>query len=308
MPTNLALDDKLIEEARRIGGHATKKDAVNAALDEYIRHRKQLECPCCSALSTTPRAAVPPPIGASTASTPPDRKREMMLLADASVWWLALRQQRGATLNATEERLRDEFAAAIRIGGVVMIGPVRQQLLAGVSEPAQMGKLRTALQAFRDEPLETSDYEEAARLRSVAAVAWNAAPSTCSSWRLRAGASGSCPPATPQCQRCLEAVVSLRSRLSWCSTWTTRGATAQYSSLSAYSSSQLTADNPPTFHVEHSPLTGPATQAQRNAQFVTSVDPSDSAASAFRPLNYTAFPPKCAFPDSAAIAARPREF
>ena len=43
MPTNLALDDNLIEEARRIGGHVTKKDAVNAALDEYIRRRKQVE-------------------------------------------------------------------------------------------------------------------------------------------------------------------------------------------------------------------------------------------------------------------------
>jgi Arc/MetJ family transcription regulator len=43
MATNLALDDKLIEEARRIGGHATKKDAVTAALDEYIRRRKQQE-------------------------------------------------------------------------------------------------------------------------------------------------------------------------------------------------------------------------------------------------------------------------
>ncbi len=43
MATNLALDDKLIEEARRVGGHATKKDAVNAALDEYIRRRKQVE-------------------------------------------------------------------------------------------------------------------------------------------------------------------------------------------------------------------------------------------------------------------------
>lgn len=43
MPTNLALDDKLIDEARRIGNHATKKEAVTAALDEYIRHRKQLE-------------------------------------------------------------------------------------------------------------------------------------------------------------------------------------------------------------------------------------------------------------------------
>jgi len=43
MPTNLAIDDNLIEEARRIGGHVTKKQAVTAALDEYIRRRKQVE-------------------------------------------------------------------------------------------------------------------------------------------------------------------------------------------------------------------------------------------------------------------------
>jgi hypothetical protein len=43
MATNLALDDNLIEEARRIGGHVTKKEAVTAALDEYIRRRKQQE-------------------------------------------------------------------------------------------------------------------------------------------------------------------------------------------------------------------------------------------------------------------------
>jgi Arc/MetJ family transcription regulator len=42
MPTNLALDDRLIERARRVGRHKTKKEAVTAALDEYIRRRKQL--------------------------------------------------------------------------------------------------------------------------------------------------------------------------------------------------------------------------------------------------------------------------
>lgn len=42
MATNLALDDKLIEEAQRAGNHRTKKDAVTAALSEYIRRRKQL--------------------------------------------------------------------------------------------------------------------------------------------------------------------------------------------------------------------------------------------------------------------------
>jgi Arc/MetJ family transcription regulator len=42
MPTNLALDDGLIDEARRIGRHKTKKAAVTEALREYIQRRKQL--------------------------------------------------------------------------------------------------------------------------------------------------------------------------------------------------------------------------------------------------------------------------
>jgi Arc/MetJ family transcription regulator len=41
MPTNLAIDDRLIEEARKLGHHRTKKETVNAALDEYISRRKQ---------------------------------------------------------------------------------------------------------------------------------------------------------------------------------------------------------------------------------------------------------------------------
>lgn len=43
MATNLALDDNLIEEARKLGGHKSKKAAVTAALDEYIRRHKQME-------------------------------------------------------------------------------------------------------------------------------------------------------------------------------------------------------------------------------------------------------------------------
>jgi Arc/MetJ family transcription regulator len=43
MATNLALDDALIEEARKVGNHVTKKEAVTRALEEYVRHRKQLE-------------------------------------------------------------------------------------------------------------------------------------------------------------------------------------------------------------------------------------------------------------------------
>jgi Arc/MetJ family transcription regulator len=41
MPTNLGIDDRLITQAQKLGRHRTKKDAVTAALDEYIQRRKQ---------------------------------------------------------------------------------------------------------------------------------------------------------------------------------------------------------------------------------------------------------------------------
>jgi Arc/MetJ family transcription regulator len=41
MPTNLDIDDRLIAEAQRLGRHRTKKETVNAALDEYVQRRKQ---------------------------------------------------------------------------------------------------------------------------------------------------------------------------------------------------------------------------------------------------------------------------
>jgi hypothetical protein len=41
MATNLALDDRLLEEALKIGGKTTKKDTVTEALQEYINRRKQ---------------------------------------------------------------------------------------------------------------------------------------------------------------------------------------------------------------------------------------------------------------------------
>jgi Arc/MetJ family transcription regulator len=43
MATNLAIDEKLLCEATRIGGLKTKKDTVNEALKEYVLRRKQGE-------------------------------------------------------------------------------------------------------------------------------------------------------------------------------------------------------------------------------------------------------------------------
>ena len=41
MPTNLAIDDSLLEKARRIGKLRTKKETVTVALKEFIQRRRQ---------------------------------------------------------------------------------------------------------------------------------------------------------------------------------------------------------------------------------------------------------------------------
>jgi Arc/MetJ family transcription regulator len=41
MATNLDLDDKLVEAAQKLGRHKTKREAVNRALDEYVRWLRQ---------------------------------------------------------------------------------------------------------------------------------------------------------------------------------------------------------------------------------------------------------------------------
>ena len=41
MPTNLAIDDKLLNRAKRAGGFRTKKETVTVALEEFIARRDQ---------------------------------------------------------------------------------------------------------------------------------------------------------------------------------------------------------------------------------------------------------------------------
>ena len=41
MATNLQLDDSLVAEAKRLGGHRTKREAVDSALQEYVDRRRR---------------------------------------------------------------------------------------------------------------------------------------------------------------------------------------------------------------------------------------------------------------------------
>jgi predicted nucleic acid-binding protein len=81
----------------------------------------------------------------------------MNVLVDTSVWSLALRRAKRLADDAPRE-----LAELIGEGRVVMIGPVRQELLSGIKLKPQYETLREHLRAFPDVALETADYEQAA--------------------------------------------------------------------------------------------------------------------------------------------------
>jgi predicted nucleic acid-binding protein len=81
----------------------------------------------------------------------------MNIVVDTSVWSLALRRQRS---SMAAEAL--ELSELVREGRVALLGPVRQELLSGVSIAQQYETLREHLRAFPDVALESEDYEEAA--------------------------------------------------------------------------------------------------------------------------------------------------
>lgn len=90
----------------------------------------------------------------------------MKVLVDTCVWSLALRR-RGAVLNAGRRRLVTLLKEAIRDGRVVLVGPVRQEILSGVKDPRMFTRLEETLRAFPDESVATADYVEAARLYNL---------------------------------------------------------------------------------------------------------------------------------------------
>jgi predicted nucleic acid-binding protein len=81
----------------------------------------------------------------------------LKVLVDTSVWSLALRRPVRVRHPAV-----DELRALVDEGRVAMIGPIRQELLSGIRDPATFERLRRELAAFPDEPLETGDFERAA--------------------------------------------------------------------------------------------------------------------------------------------------
>ncbi len=88
----------------------------------------------------------------------------MKVLVDSCAWSLLLRRRNRPALSRDEQFIHTSLTEAIQDGRVVIIGPIRQEVLSGIKDLAQFEKLRATLEAFQDEKLATSHYEEAARL------------------------------------------------------------------------------------------------------------------------------------------------
>jgi predicted nucleic acid-binding protein len=86
----------------------------------------------------------------------------MNVLVDTSVWSLALRRKT-ESLNATEKFIVAELSELVRERRARLVGLVRQELLSGIKTVEQYEKLRLHLRSFPDEPVDTLDYEEAAK-------------------------------------------------------------------------------------------------------------------------------------------------
>jgi predicted nucleic acid-binding protein len=88
------------------------------------------------------------------------------VLVDTPVWSLALRRQ-PRDLNANEIKLKNALTELVREGRVLIIGPVRQELLSGIREESQFNRVRERLEPLQDLSIETSAYESAARMSNL---------------------------------------------------------------------------------------------------------------------------------------------
>ena len=88
----------------------------------------------------------------------------MKVIVDTSVWSLALRKKR---LTDWELRVVKELKELIYELRVILIGPIRQELLSGISDEIKFKNLREKMRAFDDIEATTLDYERAAEIHNT---------------------------------------------------------------------------------------------------------------------------------------------
>ena len=81
----------------------------------------------------------------------------MKIIVDTGIWSLALRRQ-----TDIENSFVSELQRLILDHRVIMIGPIRQEILSGIRYASQFRKMAKAIESFPDFPIFTEDYVNAA--------------------------------------------------------------------------------------------------------------------------------------------------
>ncbi len=89
----------------------------------------------------------------------------MNVLVDTSIWSLSLR--RAISVSKEEKALITELKELIRDARAAIIGPIRQEVLSGITDPDQHSRLKEKLSAFEDISLQKDDYEQAAEFYNI---------------------------------------------------------------------------------------------------------------------------------------------
>lgn len=85
----------------------------------------------------------------------------MKILADTCVWSQVLR------LKDSNLELSKKLTDFVNDGRIVMMGPIRQELLSGISKTQQFNKLKETLSSFEDIPLKTKHFVKAVEFSNI---------------------------------------------------------------------------------------------------------------------------------------------
>jgi predicted nucleic acid-binding protein len=88
----------------------------------------------------------------------------MKILIDTPIWSKAFRRKK---INSEDKNIVNGLKYLIDEFMEVIIGPIRQELLSGISDETIFNDLKDKMKGFNDFPIETIDYEIAAEYSNI---------------------------------------------------------------------------------------------------------------------------------------------
>ena len=85
----------------------------------------------------------------------------MKVIVDTVIWSLALRR------STPENTVINDLTSLIEDQRIVMLGPIKQEVLSGYSDPNKFKKLKEKLSYFPNAPIVDLDYEQAAEFHNI---------------------------------------------------------------------------------------------------------------------------------------------